>query len=103
MLYLITTIISIIFPFLGLWGFIAEINYLMIFAIVWSNFAFLSAYLKGQKYQMKFLILSYIIGLFIHFIFNIPFVKSFTISFVFPNLLLTFFMIIISFISKKRG
>lgn len=102
MLYLITTIISLIFPFVGLAGFICNINYLMIFSIAWSIIAFLSAYFKGQKYQLKFLIVLFAIAIFIYYVFKLSFIKSLTISLVFPNLLLIIFTLTLTILSKLK-
>lgn len=102
MIVLIVNIISLLFPFIGLIGFIYNINYLMIFSIAWSILAFLNAYFKEQKYQLKFLVCLFTIGIFIYYIFKLSFVKSLTISLVFPNLPLTIFSFILIIFGKSK-
>lgn len=101
MIGLIVNIISLLFPFIGLIGFIYNINYLMIFSIVWSILAFLTSFFKGQKYQLKFLVCLFTVGILIYYIFKLSFIKSLTISIVFPNLPLIIFSFILTIFSRS--
>ena len=99
---MLNILINYVCPILGIIGFINNNVLLMTIAIILNIIPFITNALSGQPYQIKFLIILFIIAFIVSKLFDLTIYKSLTIFLVFTNAILLCFTGLLLILGRKK-